>query len=190
MQPDTHPHIARAADAVLVVVDVQEKLFPVIRDNEALARRIRTLMEGARLLGVPVIVTEQYTKGLGKTIPALREAAEGATVLEKLAFSCGRDDGFTQALRDTERRQVILCGIETHICVMQTALDVIAQGWDAFVVTDATGTRLPQSQPVGLERMRAAGAIPTTTEGVLFELMERCDHDAFKSILGLVREGS
>lgn len=182
------PVLADHARSVLVIVDIQEKLFPLMKEAETLGERVRMLALGARELGVPILVTEQYRKGIGPTIQGLLDGVE-ATVVEKVSFSCMGDDGFRAALQETEREQLIVCGIEAHICVMQTCLQGIAAGYDVFCVEDAVSTRLAHTRDIGLARIRAAGGIPTTTEGVLFELMRRCDVSEFKSLLPLVREG-
>jgi nicotinamidase-related amidase len=181
--------MARRTDAVLVVVDVQEKLFPLMQEREAVERRLVMLVHGMRALGAPIIVTEQYVKGLGPTIPALRQAAAGARYVEKTTFSCFGDAGFLSALKATGRRQVVLCGIETHICVLQTLLGARAAGYEVFLVADAVAARLPHTSAIGIERARDAGACLASAEGILFECTERCDDGAFKEVLRLVREG-
>ena len=148
--------IARATDSVLVVVDVQEKLFPLMQDREALAERIAMLMRGANALSVPILVTEQYRQGLGETIPLLKSAAP-AEYLEKTTFSCFGDVGFLAALGALGRSRLVLCGIEAHICVTQTALQAGEAGYAVHVAEDAVSSRLDHAKDLGIARMRAAG---------------------------------
>lgn len=176
------------ADAVLVVVDVQERLFPHIHDHEDVETNVQRLVRGARALDVPVLVTEQYVKGLGTTVPGVREALGDAyRPLEKTAFSCARDAGFRRALGETGRRSVLLCGIEAHICVMQTGLHLLAEGAPVHVVDDATGSRVPLNKEAGLRRLERAGAVRSTTEMALFELLGTKDHPRFKDVQALIK---
>ena len=180
--------VAEAARSVLVVVDVLEKLHPLLQDADALTSRIGQLMKAAETLAVPILVTEQYVQGLGPTIAPIREAA-AARVVEKTTFSCLGESDFTEALRDLRRDQVVLAGIEAHICVLQTGLGLLAEGYDVFVVEDAVSSRMPHTAGIGIARLRAAGAHPATAEGVVFEWMRRCDVPAFKELLPIIREG-
>lgn len=167
--------------AALVVVDVQE----AFRGYEAfagVAAASAKLLEGARALGVPAIATEQYPKGLGRSVPELG-LLEDVRVVEKMVFSAARADGFSLA----GRPQAILCGIEAHVCVAQTALDLLEQEVEVFVPVDAVGSRFPRDAEVGLRRLERAGAVVTTVEAVLFELLERAGTPEFKAIQGLVR---
>lgn len=182
-----HPSLASARDSVLVLIDCQERLWKVIHEKDTLEKRLQILLQGASILGVPVLVTEQNPQGLGPTIPSLRQAAPDAPVLAKASFSCCGDDAFRAALRSLDRGTLVLCGIETHICVLQTGHDALASGHAVQVVADACGTRLPHNQPLGLDRLGRAGAGVTAVESVLFEWMERCDAAAFKRVIGLLR---
>lgn len=183
-----HDGLASAAEkSVLVVVDVQEKLFPLMQNRELLQSRIALLMQGAAKLGVPIIVTEQYVQGLGSTIPALGNLVPNQKI-EKTTFSCFGESAFRQALRQTERSSVVLCGIEAHICVMQTAIDSIREGYDTFVVEDAVASRLEHAQALGIARMRQAGSATASAEGTLFEWLNRCDRPEFKDLLPLFKE--
>ncbi|MAB90206.1 MAG: hydrolase [Planctomycetes bacterium] len=182
-----HPTIARAGDSALVVIDCQERLWRVISGAEVLERQLAILMRGARILQVPVVVTEQYPKGLGPTVQSLKDAAGDAPVLEKMTFSCAGDDGFQSRIRELERGTVVVCGIEAHICVLQTALDLLADGYAVQVVADGIGTRAPSNRDVALRRLEQAGAVITCVESLLFEWMERCDAAAFKEIQGLLK---
>jgi nicotinamidase-related amidase len=167
----------------LVVVDVQEGFRPVIGGFEDVARQAATLVQAARVLDLPVVVTEQYPKGLGPTVPELAEHLDGVEPLPKTIFSAPCADGFDLQGRD----QAIVCGIETHICVMQSALDLVDRGVHVEVAADAVSSRTELNRDVGLERMREAGARLTTVETALFELLRRAGTDEFKAIQKLIR---
>ena len=186
---ERHDLVVHRDEALLVVVDVQRKLLPVIRAGEVMTRRLATLVAGVAALEVPIVVTEQYPEGLGATVDdVVTVLPKGTPVVAKSTFSCLRDEGFRDHLTASGRRQLVICGVETHICVLQTALDAVAAGFDVFVVSDACGTRLPHGGPAGLERMRQAGVRIAAVESVLFEMLERCDTDDFKRVLPLVRD--
>ena len=186
--PDTrHPSIARRDDSVLLVVDCQERLWPVIDGSDAVARQVAILARGARILGVPVVVTEQYPKGLGHTVPTVMEAVADSPVLEKSTFSCAGDAAFAEHLRSYERGTVVVTGVETHICVQQTALDLLADGYRVQIAADGVGSRDPGNKATALRRLERADAVMTCAESVLFEWMERCDVPMFKEIQGLLK---
>jgi nicotinamidase-related amidase len=183
----SHDTLLRREDAVLVLVDVQEKLLPAIAEGEAVARRCGVLLEGARILEVPVLVTEQYPRGLGRTVAPLLEAASGATVYEKMTFSCARDDAFLDALEAYDRDQILLCGIESHVCVLQTALDLVENNLQVHVAADAVGSRDPQNRESALARMGREGVIVTNTESALFEMLVVAGTPEFKQVSKLLR---
>jgi nicotinamidase-related amidase len=171
--------------AALVVVDVQEGFRKAIPDFERVANATATLIQGAEAIGIPVIVTEQYPKGLGATDPHIAQALpEGVEPLEKLAFSAPEADGFDLGGRD----QALICGIETHVCVNQTTLDLLTGGVEVHVARDAVGSRFEQNREIGLERMERAGATVTSVETALFELVGRAGTDEFKAVQRLVLE--
>ena len=169
--------------SMLCVVDVQERLVPAMADGEAVVARCRRLVEGGRLLGVPMVVTEQYRKGLGPTVPALADVLPPP--LEKLSFSCCGGEGFAAALPPSAG-QVVLCGLETHVCVAQTALDLLAGGYAVFLAVDAITSRHLLDRDVALRRLEASGAVPTTTEAILFEWCRTAAHPAFQAVRKLV----
>ncbi len=175
--------------ALLVLVDVQEKLFPLMQNRRDLERRLVSLVAGFRLLSVPILVTEQNPKGLGPTIASLATAGDVEDVVTKTSFSCCGEPVFLEALRETERDQIILAGIETHICVAGTAIDLLARGYEVSVIADAVSTRLPHTHAIGLQRMMGAGVVPRTAEGVLFRLVGDSDRPEFKELLHLVKDG-
>jgi nicotinamidase-related amidase len=169
--------------AALVVVDVQEAFRPAVGDFEAVARNAAILAEGARILGLPVVVTEQYPRGLGQTVPEVARAIEGVPRLEKLVFSAARADGFDLGGRD----QALVCGIETHVCVNQTVQDLLDDGVEVQVATDAVSSRTVANRHAGLAKMETSGAMLTSTEMALFELVGRAGTDEFKRIQALVK---
>jgi nicotinamidase-related amidase len=177
----------RRACAALAVIDIQERLLPAIHGREQVVENSVRLIQGARILGLPVVVTEQYPKGLGPTVPAVAAALAGLAPIEKLAFSaCGAAD-FLDFLARRQVQDVVLCGIEAHVCVSQTCLDLLASGYRVFVVADATSARTPENHRLALERARAAGAMVVSTEMILFELLEQAGTPEFRQLLPLVK---
>jgi len=179
-------HLLEQQSAVLLVIDVQERINAVMTDQGHMPR-IEVLIEAFRVLDVPVIGSEQYPKGLGGTVEPLAGLL-GETPAAKDTFSCAKDLGLREQLAATGRPQVIVTGIETHVCVLQTALDLVEAGYRVHVPHDAVNSRRATDKHWALERMLAAGAQITTTESVLFELLERCDTDAFKTVAKFVKK--
>jgi nicotinamidase-related amidase len=169
--------------AQLVVVDVQEAFRPAVLDFEEVVANVGRLLDGARILGVPVTVTEQYPKGLGRTAPELADQLDGIEPIEKVCFSAARAEGFDTAGRD----QALVCGIESHVCVSQTAHDLLEQGIEVHVARDAVTSRTAENREVGLHKMETAGAIVTSVETALFELVGAAGTDEFKAVQGLVK---
>ena len=180
------PRIDRK-QAGLVVVDIQDRLLPLIFERERLLQNAIRLVQGAAILRLPVLATEQYRKGVGATVPDIASAIPGFAPLEKTAFSCFGAPGFVEALRAEAVGDVILCGIETHVCVLQTCFDLLEQGFRPFVAADAISSRTAENHRLGVKRMRDAGAIIVSTEMILFELLERAGTDEFKQVLALVK---
>lgn len=185
--PAPRPKLDRK-DAVVVVVDVQEKLLPAMPQDRLaqLFKYAKAMVLAARELGVPVLATEQYPKGLGATAPQLRELLPDAPIV-KMHFSCGADPAFTSALKATGRKQVVLLGMETHVCVFQTARDLVDQGYEVFVCADAVTSRSDEHRQSGLELIRASGAQVHNVESVIFDLLHAAGTDEFKKIAPLVR---
>jgi len=175
-----------AENAVLIVVDVQGKLARLMHEAEALFNNLSRLIRGATVLGLPVVATEQNPEGLGPTVEEVRRHLPMAPI-PKMAFSCCGEPAVVDALEATGRPQVLLCGIETHICVYQTARDLLARGREVHVVADAVSSRTPRNRDIGLEKMRAAGAQVTSVETALFEMVEVAEGPAFKQILEIVK---
>jgi nicotinamidase-related amidase len=169
--------------ATLIVVDVQEGFRKAVPDFDRVAKATSTLIEGAEAIGIPVVVTEQYPKGLGETAPEIAEhLPEGTEPLEKVCFSATDAEGFDLGGRD----QALVCGIETHVCVNQTALDLLGSGVEVHVAEDAVGSRTELNKRVGLQKMERAGAVLSTVEMALFELLGRAGTDEFKRVQKLV----
>ena len=175
------------AKAGLVVVDVQERLLPAIFEKERVVQNSLRLVKGASILKVPVFATEQYRKGLGPTVPEVAAALGHVSPIEKLAFSACGAEGFLDKLDAAKISDAIVCGIETHVCVLQTCLDLLDSGGRVFVVADAVSSRTAGNHSLGLQRMKDAGAIIVSTEMVLFELLERAGTPEFRLILELVK---
>lgn len=178
--------IARAV-AGLVLIDIQERLFPAIFEKERVVQNTVRLIQGAAILGIPTLVTEQYPKGLGATVPDVARAFPEFAPIEKVNFSCCGAPRFLEELQSRGLKDLVLCGIEAHVCVCQTCLDLLDHGLRPFVVADAISSRTPENHRWGVERMRGAGATLVSTEMVLFELLERAATDEFRQILSLVR---
>jgi nicotinamidase-related amidase len=169
--------------AALVVIDVQEGFRKAVPVFDRVAKAIATLIEGAEAIGIPIVVTEQYPKGLGETAPEVAEhLPEGTVPLEKVVFSASDAEGFDLAGRD----QALICGIEAHVCVNQTALDLLEAGVDVQVAEDAVGSRTDENKRVGLHKMERAGATLTSVETALFELLGRAGTDEFKAVQRLI----
>ena len=174
-------------NAILIVIDFQERLFPAIDGNEKLLKNVPRLIEGMKALDVPVIVTEQYVKGLGPTVPEIAAAIEGIERIEKSSFSCCDEPRFMMELASTGNDWVIVCGIESHVCVLQTVIDLQENGYHPVVVEDCISSRNPNDKLMAVERMRKEGVIITTYEAILFELLRYSGGDTFKAISRLVK---
>ncbi|MFA7405100.1 MAG: hydrolase [Pelobacteraceae bacterium] len=176
-------------NAVLVVIDVQEKLCVAMDKDvlEKLSKNIGILLESAAELDLPVLVTEQYVRGLGATLPELKEKAASAAHYEKMTFSCCGCNDFVAALKATGRTQVIITGMETHVCVLQTVIELREAGFTVHIVKDAVMSRNKQNWQTAIQAMTLAGAVPTCTESVLFQLLKIAGTDEFKKLSKLVK---
>lgn len=177
----------RRDDTVLVVIDVQEKLFRAMHEREPLGVELGRLVRGARLLELPVLWLEQNPAGLGPTIPEVASALTGLSPISKVRFSAWGADAFRQALLATERKQALLAGIEAHVCVYQTARDLVAEGFAVEVVSDAVSSRTAANRQLGLARAQTSGADVTSVEMALFELLGTAAAPEFKDLLKLVK---
>lgn len=173
--------------ASLLIVDVQGKLAHLMHEKELLFENLQTLIKGIRVLGVPILYVEQNPGGLGPTIPEIANLITDVAPISKMSFSSCRNERFVHALKKLNRKQVLIAGIETHICVYQTAVGLVDMGYEVQVVTDAVSSRSPQNKAVGLQKIRGAGAALTSVETALFELLEAAEGDAFKAILRIVK---
>jgi nicotinamidase-related amidase len=176
------------AKPVLVVVDIQERLFNAMdaERRDDMVANVKILLSAAHRLAVPVLVTEQYPKGLGRTLPELRTLL-AEDPIEKTAFSCAGAAAFADRLRGVGADHVILTGIEAHVCVLLTALDLLKQSHQVSIVADAVCSRRPANLEIGLAQARQAGAVVTSTETVVFQLLGKADSDAFRELSKLLR---
>jgi nicotinamidase-related amidase len=174
-----------AEQCALVVVDIQQKLLPPIFNKDALVRNSQLLVRLAKILSVPVLLTTQYSKGLGGTVAEISELLQGTEAIDKMEFGCFGSGVFRSALKSLpgNRNTVLLCGMETHICVMQTALGALNDGYLVHVASDAVGSRAEWNWKVGLKRMQAAGAVISSTEMMMYELLRCSGTPAFKELL-------
>ncbi len=174
-----------AEQCALVVVDIQEKLLPPIFNKEALVKNSQLLIRLAKILDLPIMVTTQYSKGLGATVPEIASLLEGIAAFDKLEFSCFGSDQFRSRLKALpgNRNTVLLCGMEAHICVMQTALGALNEGYLVHVASDAVGSRAEWNWKIGLDRMKSAGAVISSTEMMMYELLRCSGTPQFKELL-------
>ncbi|MDF2873427.1 MAG: vibB [Sporomusa sp.] len=173
-------------NSLLLVVDIQEKLFPHIKNNKELSQKTVTLLEGVKSLDIPMMAARQYPRGLGDTIEVVRPYFTTG-YWDKTTFSCCGSEHLLAQLHGTGRRNIIIAGIEAHICVLQTVIDLKHHGFVPVVVTDAIGSRTERDYEISLRRMEFEGAVLTTVESILFELCRQAGTDAFKTISKLVK---
>ncbi|MGE5297490.1 MAG: hydrolase [Solirubrobacterales bacterium] len=171
----------------LVVIDVQGKLAQLMADKESLFKNIRILVQAAQILDIPILWCQQVPESLGPTIPEIAELLAGEEPINKACFSCCGEERFTAELNGLGKEQVLLCGIETHVCVYQTAMDLMEGGLDITIVADAVSSRTEQNRETALDRLSAEGANISSTEMVLFELIKTSQHPQFKQIARLVK---
>ncbi|MDR1573687.1 MAG: isochorismatase family protein [Clostridiales Family XIII bacterium] len=201
----THPNIKRLKrnDTILVAIDLQERLMPAIHRGEELTELSARLIRGCRVLGVPVLATQQYTRGLGATVDAARAALteplppdkDGAGAVpaadfapvEKTSFSAAGEPEFMRRLKESGKKSVLICGTEAHVCVLQTVLDLLAAGFDVFFAADVVSSRKRSDAEAAFRRMAAAGATEMSYESALFELLEGAKESGFKQISALVK---
>jgi nicotinamidase-related amidase len=174
-------------ETVAVIVDVQERLFPHIHNHEQLSKNIQILIEGLKTLDVPIKVTEQYKKGLGETISEIASLVTNFPHSEKIAFSCCDEPTFMNLIDRGKVKNVVLAGIESHICVMQTAIDLLEKGYQPVVVEDCVASRNPENKRIAINRLLQLGITVTSYESLLFELCRYAGNDAFKAISKLVK---
>ncbi len=178
--------IPNRQQTALLVIDVQERLMPVIYEQEKITANVNKLLRGAEILGLETIVTEQYPKGLGNTCKEV-ELGEGKTILEKVCFSCMKSEPLADQLKLTNKKTLIICGVESHICVLKTTLDALQQGFEVHVVADAVSSRTAENKHLAVERMRQAGAFIVSVEMILFMMLNEAGTDEFKAISKLIK---
>jgi len=179
--------LASKEEAVLVIIDVQEKLFVHMVEKEKLAENLVKLIQFAYIMKIPVIFTEQYSKGLGPTISQVRQLIPNLQPIEKVEFSCFGSQKFKEALSKTQAKTLILTGIEAHICVTQTAINGLENGFRIYVVEDATSSRSLQDKATAIHRMRQSGVTVLSTEMLIYELLKKAGTPEFKETLKLVK---
>ncbi len=183
-----HENVLAPDNAVVVVVDLQDAFRQPIFEFDEIVARTAVVVQAAKLLNLPVLVTEQYPQKLGATVPQIQSVLpEGVAIVDKTAFSCCGASIFMEQLERLRRRQVVLCGIETHVCMSQTAHDLLARGYQVHVLEDCASSRTPQNREIGLAKMRRSGALPSSSEMALFELMVDSKHEQFRAISKLLK---
>ncbi len=174
-------------NSVLILIDVQGKLALLMHDKERLFANLQILVRGGRILGVPILWCQQNPRALGPTIPELTQHLEGLAPIDKMSFSCCGESAFEDALRKTGRNQVVLCGIESHVCVYQTAADLHVKGHEVAVVADAVSSRTADNKQIALNRLGSEGICLTSTEMLLFEWMKTAEYPHFREVARLVK---
>jgi nicotinamidase-related amidase len=177
----------KTENSLLILIDIQTKLWNVMSEKENLAENMQKLLKGLKVLGVPVILTEQNPRGLGPTLTELKALIPDTRTIAKMCFSCREDAGFKKALEETNRRQILLCGIESHICVYQTALDLLSVEFEVHVVADCVSSRANSNKEIALSRMQAEGAKLTSCEMALYELLKSAENPKFKELLQVIK---
>ncbi|UCG71235.1 MAG: hydrolase [Thermoplasmata archaeon] len=182
-----HPAILTKENTALVVVDVQEKLLPYVVDKEKVVDNIKMMIKFAHIMDIPVILTEHYPKGLGTTVTEINEVLKEYSPKKKVIFSCFGSPGFSKKIKELDVKRIMICGIESHICVEQTTLDAMDSGYEVHVIADAISSRTRMNRDFGIDKMRQFGAIISSTEMAMYEIMERADTEEFKEVLKLVK---
>lgn len=182
-----HSRLLSSSEAILLIVDVQEGFRKHISEFAELSRNISILVEASKILKVPVIVTEQYPQGLGHTVTEISACLGEHKRYEKSCFSCCRSQNFMVGLASENRKQVIVCGIEAHVCVNQTVHDLLESGYQPHVVTDAISSRSHKNKEIGIKKVYAAGAVLSSVETALFEMLVESGTEAFKAVQRLVK---
>lgn len=177
----------KTIDTMAMVIDYQERLLPVMKDSEEIARKTEILIKGLKVLDIPMIITQQYTKGLGMSKPFIFVAAQTDEYMEKTYFSAMGDDSIAKAVKQLDRKNVIVCGIEAHICVLQTCLDLKEQGYRPYLVVDCISSRKRLDWEMTITRAKQEGITVTSTESILFELLGKAGSDEFKEISKLIK---
>ena len=182
-----HPNLLRKDDTLLVVVDIQTKLLSVMFEKERLISSCSKLIQAGKLLGIPMVMTEQYPEGMGRTDPKISEQIQDMGIIEKLSFSCCGVSDFNQKIAGFGKKQIMMIGIESHICILQTVHDLIRQGYFLFVPYDGISSRREGDYKNALDRMRQVGAVIGSVESAIFELMEKAGTPIFRQISRIIK---
>lgn len=174
-------------DTAFVMIDFQERLMPAINNNERLEAQTVKLAKGMKALGIPTVITQQYTKGIGETIPSIAEVLGDFQHVEKTSFSCMANEEFAAKIRELNKKNIVVCGIEAHICVQQTVLELMEEGYNVYIVADCIGSRSEEDKLWSITRMGEAGAVVTTYESVLYEILRTSKADGFKAVAAIVK---
>ena len=181
------PTMLTPDNTLLVVIDIQDRMVRVMHHKERLLQNLVKLIRGVQVLDIPIVLTEQYPSGLGPTLPEITELLPGVRPIEKVCFNCCDEERFRQKLESLNRQQVLIAGIEAHVCVYQTAMDLFGQGYEVQVVVDCIASRDVENKEVCLTEMSHAGISPTTAEMAPFELLKVAKGDQFKQISDIVK---
>lgn len=186
MEITRHPKILRKDSSALLIIDIQQKLMPVINENERVESNTLKLIKGFKIMNLPIYYSEQNPEGLGSTLSSITIELEGEAI-HKMTFSCSGAGELFGELVQQDVKQLVVCGVEAHVCVQQTVLDLIANGFQVYMAADAVSSRTKFDFEIALRRMEKNGAEITTTEAILFELLEVCGTDEFKSVLKIIK---
>ncbi len=174
--------------SALLVVDIQQKFVPIVHEAERIIAKTKALIEAAAILNIPIVVSEQYPKGLGRTVDELSEPLPGGTIVcEKTSFGCLGDDHLAKKIRALKRKQIVVCGVETHVCVSQTVHQLLDAGYEVHLIEDALASRDPRNIEIGVRKMEQTGAIPSCVEMAIFEWMGHSKHADFKALQALIK---
>ena len=177
-----------AENTLLMIIDVQGKLARIVQNSETVIKNINALIRASDLLDIPIITVEQNPEKLGPTVPEISESIIDFTPVPKMSFSAFKVDEIRKTLKKSEKNNILLVGVETHVCVYQTAMDLLQNGYHVvYLVSDAVSSRTSENKKLGIEMMKEAGAKITGTETVLFEMLETCENEYFRSVLALIK---
>ena len=182
-----HPNLLNKDSSLMIIIDIQEKLFRVMPENATVLSRTEKLIKACQILGIPFWYTEQYPKGLGSTVQGLADYLSGVPYFKKIEFSIGLNSDFVAALENSKYRNIVLAGIETHVCVFQSALDLQQMGFKVYIIRDAVCSRYQEDHKAALERMQQQNITITTSESVLFEWLQKAGTEQFKKISALIK---
>lgn len=174
-------------NTALIIIDVQGKLADLMYEKETLFKNLTQLVKGAFLLKIPILMTEQNPRGLGPTIPEIMDLLPDIEPIPKMSFNCCADEEFMERLKKIDRKQLLITGIESHICVYQTAMDLVNMGYEVQVVSDAVSSRVPENRSIALQRMGDAGIKPTSVEMALFELIKTAEYTDFRKLSSIIK---